>query len=134
MAASAGFIELIGELMAPLGPIRFRRMFSGTGVFDGEVMFALIVQDTLYLKADEVTRQPFEAERQEPFSYQGKSKRVVLPYWRLPERLLDDPDEFQQWARAAMRAARQRHAKTKAHREPKPRARKKGRSGDRPPR
>jgi DNA transformation protein len=29
-----------------------------------------------------------------------------LPYWRMPDRLYDDPDELARWAQAALAAAR----------------------------
>lgn len=106
MAASAGFLDQVGELLAAIGPLRIRRMFSGAGIFDGDVMFALIADDTLYLKVDASTRRAFEAEGCGPFCYAGKGRPIALPYWRVPERLLDEPDELQQWARTAIGVAR----------------------------
>lgn len=106
MAASAGYLDQIAELLDPIGPLRIRRMFSGAGIFDGEIMFALISDDTLYLKADETTRHGFEAEDQLPFSYDAKGRTIALPYWRVPDRLLDEPDELRDWARTAIAVAR----------------------------
>jgi DNA transformation protein len=37
--------------------------------------------------------------------YSAKGKPVALSYWRLPDRLLDDPEELARWARAALAAA-----------------------------
>jgi DNA transformation protein len=30
---------------------------------------------------------------------------MPMPYWRAPERLLDEPDEFAEWARTAFAVA-----------------------------
>jgi len=69
-------------------------------------MFGLIVRDTIYLKADEQTIPDFEREGLTPFTYAAKGKkRISLSYWRLPDRLYDDPDELAQWARQALMAA-----------------------------
>jgi DNA transformation protein len=70
------------------------------------MMFGLVADDTLYLKADAETKAAFEAEGLGPYGYGGKGKRIDLPYWRAPERLLDDPDEMVEWARIALGAAR----------------------------
>jgi DNA transformation protein len=42
-----------------------------------------------------------------PFSYEAKGRTMQLgAYWRVPERLLDEPDEMLTWARAALAAGR----------------------------
>ena len=41
----------------------------------------------------------FKAEGLEPFTYRaGNGKRAMMSYWRMPERLYDDPDELAAWA------------------------------------
>ena len=42
----SGFHAFVVELFAGLGPVRIRRMFGGAGVYAGEVMFALIDDET----------------------------------------------------------------------------------------
>jgi DNA transformation protein len=98
--------EFVRDLFAPFGPIAIRRMFSGAGLFRDGLMFGLIVRDVIYLKADESTVSDFESEGCGPFTYlrgkaSGQPKEHALPYWRLPERLYDDPDELAAWARKA---------------------------------
>ncbi|HJZ45496.1 MAG TPA: TfoX/Sxy family protein, partial [Hyphomicrobiaceae bacterium] len=40
-------------------------------------------------------------------SYAARGKTVTMgAYWRVPERLFDDPDEMLEWARAALAAGR----------------------------
>ncbi len=106
MAASEGFIELLKDVLGGLGPVSVRRMFGGAGVYADGVMFGLVADDTLYLKADDETKAAFETEGLGPYGYGGKGKRIDLPYWRAPERLLDDPDEMVEWARTALGVAR----------------------------
>ena len=102
--------DFIADLFAPLGPVTIRRMFSGAGIFRDGLMFGLIVREVIYLKADETSAGDFEREGCRPFTYtRGKASRRptehALPYWRLPERLYDDPDELAVWARRALAIA-----------------------------
>ena len=103
MAVSAEFREHLRDLFGALGPIQTRRMFGGAGVYLGEAMFALVVDDTLYMKADEALAQAYAAEGSEPFSYQTRTGRRSLPgFMRLPDSALDDPDEALGWARRSL--------------------------------
>jgi DNA transformation protein and related proteins len=102
--------DFIRDLFAPFGPVTVRRMFSGAGIFAEGLMFGLIVRDVIYLKADEASIADFEREGCKPFTYtrgkkSGRPSEHALPYWRLPERLYDDPDELAVWAKRAFAAA-----------------------------
>jgi DNA transformation protein and related proteins len=102
--------DFIRDLFAPFGSVTVRRMFSGAGIFADGLMFGLVVRDVIYLKVDDGNRADFEREGCGPFSYtrgkkSGRPSRHALPYWRLPERLYDDPDELALWARRAFAAA-----------------------------
>lgn len=98
--------DYLADLFAPFGPVTIRRMFSGFGISADGVTFALVIQDTIYLRADATTIPSFEAEGSGPFSYTTRLRTVtVASYWRLPDRLLDEPDELADWARKALAAA-----------------------------
>ena len=86
------------EQLAVVGPVRSRGMFGGAGIFSGDVMFALIAYDTLYLKVDDSTIPDFEAEGSAPFTYEGKQKPIEMSYWQCPERLFEDEDDMREWA------------------------------------
>jgi DNA transformation protein len=82
-------------------------MFGGAGVFAEGVMIALVADGVIYLKADEHTVSTFEREGLGPFTYMRRgAEAAVMSYWRLPERLYDDPEELAAWASAALEAAR----------------------------
>jgi DNA transformation protein and related proteins len=102
--------EFIRELFAQFGPVTIRRMFSGAGIFAEGLMFGLVVRDVIYLKVDDGSIADFEREGSGPFSYSrgkssGRPSQHALPYWRLPERLYDDPAELALWARRAFAIA-----------------------------
>jgi DNA transformation protein and related proteins len=110
--------EFIRELFAQFGPVTVRRMFNSAGIFADGMMIGLINKEAIYLKTDETSIPDFNREGSKPFSYvRAKGGgRVELPYWRLPERLYDDPDELAVWARRAFEAAERKKLK------PRPRA------------
>jgi DNA transformation protein and related proteins len=117
MVASDSFAEFLREQLAPLGRVSMRRMFGKTGVFCDGVMFGIVTEDTLYLRVDDHNRATFkEAAAFPPLNYQKKGNTIDLAFWRVPERLIDEPDELVGWARAALAAARRIAAKRPAPR------------------
>ena len=106
MVASAGFSEFLPEQLSPLGRVTMRRMFGKTGVFCDGLMFGMIADDTLYVRVDDHNKAVFkEAEAVPPLNYEKQGRTIDLSFWRVPERLLDEPDELVVWARAALAAA-----------------------------
>ncbi len=124
MASSAEFLEFLKDQLRGLGHVTTRRMFSGAGIYCDGTIFALVLGDTLYFKVDDGNRAAYEAEGLEPFSYEARGRSVTVgAYWRVPERLFDEPEEMVDWARAALAAGR-RAAATK---RPKAKGRRVGR-------
>lgn len=116
MSVSGEFIEFIKDQLAGFGPVTIKRMFGGAGLYRDGLIFALIADEVVYFKADDITRPDFEAEKLGPFVYGTKNgKNTIMSYWRAPERCMDDPSEMVEWARkahaAALRASKPRPAK-----------------------
>jgi DNA transformation protein and related proteins len=102
-----GFKDFVRDLFADFGPVSIRHMFGGAGVYADGVMFAILVDDVLYLRADDASRQDFAREGMKPFTYRPAGKGPVsMPYWEVPPRLLEEPEELAAWAREAHRIAR----------------------------
>jgi DNA transformation protein len=113
MTQDTEFSAFILEQMQWLGPVTARRMFGGSGFFLEGLMFGLIFDNTLYLKADAHNRADFDALGLLPFSYPRGSREVSLSYFQVPEEALDDKDLLIDWANrsyaAALRAAAAKH-------------------------
>ncbi len=102
----ADFAHIV-EMFAAFGPVAVRRMFGGAGVFADGLMIGIVSRGAVYLKADETTRGEFEREGLGPFTYSTKDgARSLASYWRMPERLYDEPDELAQWAAQSLACAR----------------------------
>ena len=107
MVASDSFSDVLREQLAPVGHVTLRRMFGKTGVFCEGLMLAMVRDDVLYFRVDDDNRALFkEAEAFAPLNYEKGGGSIDLAFWRAPERLFDEPDEFLVWARAALGAAR----------------------------
>ena len=107
--------EFIRELFSAFGPVAVKRMFGGAGIWSEGLMFALVFDGAIYLKVDETSIPDFEREGSRPFVYSrakspGRVGRHSLSYWRLPDRLYDDPEELAVWAVRALAIAQRKKA------------------------
>lgn len=104
------------ELFAAFGHVDARRFFGFTGLFAGEVMFGLVVDERIYLKTDEKSRKDYEEAGSKALRIRPRpsSDIVTTDYFALPERLYDEPEELAIWAkRAYAAAAKSPHAQKK---------------------
>ncbi len=99
------FVEFLKEVFEQFGPIQARKMFGGYGIYHKGVMFGLVADDTLYLKADKVTAKEFETRGLDPFEYDKGDKVVKMSYYLAPEEILDDPNEAALWAQRSYEVA-----------------------------
>lgn len=109
------FVTYVVELMQSIGPVRAKRMFGGHGIFLGELMFGLVSDSILYLKADKETENEFKNKGLEAFTYNKKGQEFRMSYYQAPEEVLDDGDEMKYWANkaysVALRAASKKRKK-----------------------
>ena len=115
MTATADFADYAVELLGAAGRVAARRMFGGYGLYCDGVMFALIADDVLYLKADERNRPELERAGSAPFTYEAKGRRAIMAYWRAPDDAMESRELMAPWARSALDAA----LRTKAARPPR---------------
>jgi len=106
MAKSTEFLDHAVELLRASGPVRVKRMFGGWGIYRDEVFFALVMDDTLFLKVDAESAPEFDARGLPPFTFDKPSGETVVTSYRVaPEEALESPAEMAAWARLAYAAA-----------------------------
>ena len=122
MAYDPDFGEWVREHFAGLGPLEIKRMFGAGAVYAHGLIFALLDDGTVWLKADEVNQPLLEAAGSRQFAYATKDgQTMTMAYWSLPEAALDDPDEAVDWARQSIDAALRKAAAKKPRKaRPKP--------------
>lgn len=115
MPAADSFHEYVKELFAGLGLVQIKRMFGGAGGYADGVMFLLLADETIHIKADEALKAELREEGSGPFEWTPQNgpragEKIDLGYWRLPDSALDDPDEAAAWGRKALAIARAKAA------------------------
>jgi len=99
-------IEFVKDLFAQVGPISTRKMFGGLGVYTQGTIFALVMSDGAHmLKGVGPMVEAYTDEGWQQWTYARKGGgKSAMPYWQMPDALLDDPDEASHWARRALQA------------------------------
>lgn len=109
------FVAYIEEQMASFGSVESKAMFGGFGIYKDALMFALIADGQLYLKADEASVDEFLAKDLRPFTYEAKGKVSSLKYYEAPPEAFEDPEIMALWAQKAYDCAlRKRSAPKKS--------------------
>jgi DNA transformation protein len=107
-----GFLAFVLEQLDAVGPLTSKRMFGGVGLYAGDLFFALLAGDVLYLKADESTRGLIEAAGARPF--QPYADRPggggTMRYYSVPANVLEDTDTLTAWATRSVAVARAQRA------------------------
>ncbi|MFZ1813054.1 MAG: TfoX/Sxy family protein [Rhizobiaceae bacterium] len=115
MALTKEFAAHLEDLFSVLPGSSVRRMFGGAGIFRDGLMYALSLDDgRIALKADEENLPAFLSEDMEEWTYPYKGGQKSMGYWYMPERLADEPDELEKWARASFEAAMRADARKPA--------------------
>ncbi|MCE8015458.1 TfoX/Sxy family protein [Halomonas sp. MCCC 1A17488] len=99
------YTDSLRDVFELFGPIAARRMFGGHGIYHDGLMFALVADETLYLKVDEYNLGDFERAGLEPFGYDKGGRFVRLSYYQAPEELFEDRELAAAWARRSFEAA-----------------------------
>jgi DNA transformation protein len=95
------FIAHALELLAALGSVKARRMFGGHGIYCDGLFIAIVLDDVLYLKADDRSRADFERAGCERFSYLRQGRPARLNFYRA----MDAPRRMLPWGKKALAAA-----------------------------
>jgi DNA transformation protein len=103
MAVNEQYLQYIQDQLSEFGQVEIKRMFGGIGIFKEGLMFAKIGGDTFRLKVDESNQQQFEDRGMKPFHSEKKKKG--MPYWEVPQDVLEDRTELAKWANQSFEIA-----------------------------
>lgn len=99
------FVDYLIDQLEPRGTHEARVMFGGWGLFRGGLMWAIVSDDTLYLKADAENRNDFEQLGLLPFTYRRQGNRATLSFYQTPATALDDAEMLNRWAARSFEVA-----------------------------
>jgi DNA transformation protein and related proteins len=109
VSVSPSYKAFVLEQLSAAGTVTARAMFGGVGLYCQGFFFALIDDDTLYLKVDDTTRPEFERLGAQPFRPFGDDSHV-MQYYELPADVLEDRAAVRPWVDRALGAARRKAA------------------------
>ena len=104
MPVSREFHDYVLEQLEGFAPVAARPMFGGYGLYAGGVMFAVLDDDEMFLRAAEATREEFTAAGSRPFA-PIPGVKPMLGYWLVPGDVLEDRALLPRWAERARLAA-----------------------------
>ncbi len=107
----SGFVEYIVDLLSIHGNIRSRKMFSGYGIYLDSTIFAIIIDDELYFKADSDLAKRYELAGSFPFTYKRGEKTIALSYWYVPSEVIENEDSLKDWFNKSLSVARLKKSK-----------------------
>ncbi len=112
MAVSESYRDFVLEQLGRVAPVTAKSMFGGVGIYARGLFFALIAEDRLYFKVDEVTRPDFERLAMEPFRPFGEES--AMGYYEVPADVVEDAVQLAPWMTKAIEvAAKAKRGKTK---------------------
>jgi len=99
------FVNYLHEVFRELGPIDTRRMFGGHGVYHQGLMFGLVADGVLYLKADAEIANKYSDRGLEQFEYVKSGKPMKMSFFMAPEEIYEDPSAAREWGTLSYAAA-----------------------------
>ena len=85
-----------------LGKIKSRSMFGGFGIFCEDAMFALVVNETLHIRAGKETEIEFKNNGMRPYKYTKRNFPVTTKYYAIPHAWWDQSELLMSYAKNAL--------------------------------
>lgn len=112
MAVRSEYRAFVEDQLGRIVRLRSRPMFGGVGFYADDVFFGFLDDDAMYFKVDETSRAQYEARGMKPFLVPGET---MSSYYRVPDDLIDDPEELRRWTDEAVASA----VRTKGRKKPR---------------
>jgi DNA transformation protein len=105
MAVRPQYLAYLLEQLEGVAGLRSRRMFSGVGLYSGDLFFGLIHDDTLFFKTDGSTSADYIARGMPRFMPFPTRPEAILAYHQVPADIIEDNEALQDWARKSVAVA-----------------------------
>ena len=103
MPVSDNYRTYIVDQLGALPGLSTRRMFGGLGLYSGEWFFALIDDDVLYFKVDDVNRDDYTSRGMKAFMpFPGQPS---LGYFQVPPEVIEEAEDLARWAKRSVEVA-----------------------------
>ena len=110
MSVTVAYREYVLDQLGRVTSVTARGMFGGVGIYARDLFFALIDDDTVFFKVDEVTRPEHLERGMRPFMPGDDPSQTMGGYYELPGEVLEDVETLRPWVEAAVAVARRAKA------------------------
>ena len=104
-------MSYVTDLLQSVGPTYAKRKFGGYWIFIDNLMFAIVVNNILYLKTDKKNGTAFKERGLQAFTYKKQGKTCSLSCSQAPGEALENPDEMRYWGNKPFSVAVKANAK-----------------------
>jgi len=105
MNKSKELIDSIFTRLNYLDDITSRSMFGGYGICQNQLIFGLISEGALYLRANEKLEQIFIDDKMKQLNYLNRGIPILMRYYLVDSVLWNDGDKFKMFVDLALQAA-----------------------------
>src|SRR5437762_12707414 len=105
MAVSSEYLDYVHEELSGLGGGSSRRMFGGAGLYCDEFFFALIDNDTLYLRVTDPNCADFTTRGMGLFRPYADRPELSMSYYETPADVMEEAAQLVSWARRSVAVA-----------------------------
>lgn len=103
MSTSPEYAAYVLDQLSEAGAVTHRKMFGGVGIYIDGIFCALIASsNTFYLRVGPKNIEDFKQAGMQQFP---AKKGAGMPYYEVPEEVLEDPSTLGEWAVRAKEAA-----------------------------
>ena len=99
-------VYITEDVLGHISDITYKKMFGGYGLYYQNRIFAIITSDDkVCFKATEKLAEEYAAAGATQFIYTGhkNKKPTPMPYWRVPEAILEDRETITDWVKKSAR-------------------------------
>lgn len=104
MAVSEHTLKQTLHHLSQVAPVSYKRIFTGVGIYHQGHLFALLVDDCVYFRVDEISVVSYH-ERAMPALKPQTARFPGSHFYQLPDEVLHNPAELLFWMRAAVEAS-----------------------------
>ena len=105
MAVQPQYLAYLLEQLAAVKDLRSRRMFSGVGLYCGDLFFGLVHDDTLFFKTDGSNSADYIAKHMPRFMPFPDRPEAVMAYYQVPAEIIEDHEALVTWANRSVAVA-----------------------------
>lgn len=104
MPVSEAAVQAFLKKLSAARNITHRKMFGGIGLYSDGVFFAVIDNDRLYFKVDDVNFPKYQSFGMPQWVIEGPNGGA-MPYYEVPEKILEDKEQLGPWIDDAVAVA-----------------------------